>query len=128
MGTDCKSVGSDLRWFKSSSAQKIIYDYSMRSHYFMRVVSFLGIDAAHTSYKRKDNNSYLLVYFQIKELLRKKCAKLLSFPSHRINLNQFNRKNTSLLKSNILKAYFCFPKFGILCFLCPLSSILISLC
>ena len=27
MGTDCKSVGSDLRWFKSSSAQKIVYDY-----------------------------------------------------------------------------------------------------
>ena len=27
MGTDCKSVGSYLRWFKSSSAQKIVYDY-----------------------------------------------------------------------------------------------------
>ena len=27
MGTDCKSVGFDLRWFKSSSAQKIVYEY-----------------------------------------------------------------------------------------------------
>ena len=63
MGTDCKSVGSDLRWFKSSSAQKIVCDYSIRSLYPIGFSFARDRSCAYKRYKRKDNNQEVFLYF-----------------------------------------------------------------
>ena len=120
MGTDCKSVGSDLRWFKSSSAQKIIYDYSMRSHSFMRVASFILIEAAHTAYKTKDNNSYLLVYAF--------CILCFLYPMLFVSLKR--KKNKKILKAYcffqirdlLRKDKSCYLLFYMRSFQCPMRS------
>ncbi len=66
MGTDCKSVGSDLRWFKSSSAQKIekiVCDYSIRSHYPIGFSFARDRSCAYKRYKKKDNNQEVFLCF-----------------------------------------------------------------